>query len=332
MLEDVQVKNIAMLAGLFCSGLAFAAQPKAELVDVQKIWDKGNHNAFTDLIRHKDRWLCVFREGKAHVSPDGLIRVLASKDGKSWESLAAIRSETDDLRDPKIVLAPDGRLMILGAGAVHKPRGFTHQSYVWFSEDGSDWTPAKAVGDPNYWLWRVVWHGKTGYGIAYECGPVEDNRLYRTTDGVKYDRLVAPLFTRGAANESALVFLPDDTCLCLFRRDYQPSSGVIGRARPPYKDWTWLDLKKRIGGPQMIRLPSGQLIAAVRLHDKKQHTSICTVDADAGRLDELLVLPSGGDTSYAGLVWHDGLLWVSYYSSHEGKTSIYLARVKITGE
>ena len=41
--------------------------------------------------------------------------------------------------------------------------------------------------------------------------------------------------------------------------------------------------------------------------------------------------PSGGDTSYAGLVWHDGLLWISYYASHEGKTSIYLAQVRFPG-
>jgi hypothetical protein len=27
-------------------------------------------------------------------------------------------------------------------------------------------------------------------------------------------------------------------------------------------------------------------------------------------------------------VWHDGLLWISYYSSYEEKTAIYLARVK----
>jgi hypothetical protein len=40
-------------------------------------------------------------------------------------------------------------------------------------------------------------------------------------------------------------------------------------------------------------------------------------------------LPSGGDTSYAGMVIHDGLLWLSYYSSHQGKTSIYLARLKV---
>ncbi len=45
--------------------------------------------------------------------------------------------------------------------------------------------------------------------------------------------------------------------------------------------------------------------------------------------EPVLTFPSGGDTSYAGLVWHDGLLWVSYYSSHEGKTSIYLAKVEL---
>jgi hypothetical protein len=41
-----------------------------------------------------------------------------------------------------------------------------------------------------------------------------------------------------------------------------------------------------------------------------------------------LALPSGGDCSYAGMVWHDDLLWISYYSSHEGKTSIYLATIR----
>jgi hypothetical protein len=40
-------------------------------------------------------------------------------------------------------------------------------------------------------------------------------------------------------------------------------------------------------------------------------------------------VPSGGDSSYAGLVWHEETLWVSYYSSHEGKTSIYLAKVRL---
>jgi hypothetical protein len=66
------------------------------------------------------------------------------------------------------------------------------------------------------------------------------------------------------------------------------------------------------------------------LYDGGARTSICQIDPESAKLTELLKLPSGGDTSYAGLVMHDGSLWVSYYSSHEGKTNIYLAKVELT--
>ena len=80
----------------------------------------------------------------------------------------------------------------------------------------------------------------------------------------------------------------------------------------------------------MIRLPNGRIVAATRLYDGKVRTSLSWIDPEAGAMQEFLALPSGGDTSYAGLVWHEDLLWVSYYSSHEGKTSIYLAKVKFS--
>jgi hypothetical protein len=60
----------------------------------------------------------------------------------------------------------------------------------------------------------------------------------------------------------------------------------------------------------------------------KPQTVLCRLDVEQGKLTPLVTLPSGGDTSYAGLVWHENELWISYYSSHEGKTSIYLARVR----
>jgi len=48
------------------------------------------------------------------------------------------------------------------------------------------------------------------------------------------------------------------------------------------------------------------------------------------KLEPLLTLPSGGDTSYAGIGdAGGGTLRVTYYSSHEGKTAIYLATVRI---
>ena len=46
----------------------------------------------------------------------------------------------------------------------------------------------------------------------------------------------------------------------------------------------------------------------------------------ATNLEPVITLPSGGDTSYPGFLWHDSMLWMTYYSSHEGKTDIYLAK------
>lgn len=129
-------------------------------------------------------------------------------------------------------------------------------------------------------------------------------------------------------NETSLVFLPDDTCYCLLRCDGTDNSARIGTSRPPYTDWSWKNLRTRIGGPNMVRLPDGRFVAVVRLHNGGPHTSLCWINPKAGTMTEALRLPSGGDTSYAGMVWHDGLLWISYYSSHESKASIYLAKVK----
>ena len=88
--------------------------PGAQLVSVQKIWDRAPHSAFTDLVRFQDRWFCTFREGESHVSSDGTIRIITSADGEMWSSIAHFpRKPGQDLRDPKLELTPDGRLMAL---------------------------------------------------------------------------------------------------------------------------------------------------------------------------------------------------------------------------
>jgi len=100
-------------------------------------------------------------------------------------------------------------------------------------------------------------------------------------------------------------------------------------ARPPYTEWAWRGLGARIGGPAVIAVPGNRFVAALRLYDGGERTSLAWLDVSEARLVEALWLPSGGDTSYAGLVWHDDRLWVSYYSSHEGRSCIYLAIVRV---
>jgi len=107
---------------------ANAAKEEATLVEVRRIWDRAPHNAFTDLVRFHGEWLCVFREGAAHVSPDGALRVIKSDDGKVWTSAALLTHPSGDLRDAKITVTPDGRLMLSGAVALRQPAEFKHRS------------------------------------------------------------------------------------------------------------------------------------------------------------------------------------------------------------
>jgi hypothetical protein len=321
---------VVVAACLSASGCRTSQPSPPELLEVSKIWNAAPHNAFTDLVRYRGEWFCVFREGRAHVSPDGALRVISSGDGIHWSSAALLTATNGDLRDAKITVTPSGELMLSGAVALHQPAASKHRSLAWFSKDGRHWSDPAVIGDANMWLWRTTWHHGSAYSVGYDTSAEKFVRLYRSADGRAFTTLVSRLFEEGSPNESSIVFRPDRTALCLLRRDGDASAtGKLGRARPPYTTWEWKDVGVKIGGPHMIRLPDGRLIAAVRLYDDSVRTSLVWIDPGSGTLTEFLKLPSAGDTSYAGLVWHEGLLWVSYYSSHEGKTSIYLAKVRL---
>jgi len=305
---------------------------KPVLVEARRIWDKAKHNAFTDLLRHKGRWYCVFREGSAHVSPDGALRVIVSDDGETWKSIALITSPKYDLRDAKLTVTPDGRLMLNGAGMIADAK-VRYYSMVWFSsDDGRTWTEGKQIGDPGFWLWRSQWHNGNAYSMGYSTERERTQRklrLYRSKDGGNFETLVEQLSAPAGCGEDTILFMKDQSALCLLRHETGDRMAQLGTASPPYTDWKWRNLNLRIGGPNMIQLPDGRILAATRLYAGGARTSLSWLDPKNGKLTEVLKLPSGGDTSYAGLVLHDGLLWISYYSSHEGKTSIYLAKVRI---
>jgi len=324
---------------LICMSNAFADAPvAAELVEVKKIWDKAPHNAFTDLVRSNDEFYCVFREGRGHVSSDGRIRVLKSPDADTWEPTALVALDGFDLRDAHLSITPDRRLMLIGGAA---PREQDNQrvptgTFVSFSKDGRKWTTPQIAVRPGRWLWRVTWNKAKAYGVSYAAKdkmPYLD--LLVSPDGVNYRQHVAKLFGQGYPTEVTLRFDADGTCYALVRRDRRddkPNSALLGLSRPDYTKWQWHDLGAEFnsfGGPNFTKIPGGHWIAAGRMFDGGAHTALTYIDVKNGTMTKLIKLPSGGDTSYPGLVWHDGMLYVSYYSSHEGKTSIYLAKLKV---
>lgn len=328
-----------MASFLIGASSAFGAVPiKVEVITVKKIWDEAAHNAFPDLVRWNEKFYCAFREGRGHVSTNGKIRILKSKATNLWESAALVTLEGYDLRDAHLSVTPEGRLMLLGGAA---PRKRDNQSaptgtFVCFSQDGRQWTKPRIVVKPGRWLWRVTWHEGKAYGVSYAAGErMPYLELLISSDGVNYQTHVAKLFGEGYPTEVTLRFDTDDTCYALVRRDRrgkEASSALLGVSKPDYKKWRWHDLGKSFngfGGPNFIRIPGGHWIGAGRMHEGGAHTAVTYVDVKNGTMTKLLKLPSGGDTSYPGLLWYEKMLYVSYYSSHEGKTSMYLAKLKI---
>ena len=97
-----------------------AAAAPAAAVSVERIFDRAGHSAFTDICRFKGRLYVCFREGSGHVPGlNGTVRIIVSGDGLNWRSAALLDEEGVDLRDPKLSVTPDGRLMVLMGGSVY---------------------------------------------------------------------------------------------------------------------------------------------------------------------------------------------------------------------
>jgi hypothetical protein len=338
-LEFILKKTVILL--LFT--LSYAATLFSQVPDVRysvtKIWDKAPHCAFTDLIEYRGKYYCTFREGTGHIpakdnTGNGMIRILASRNGRKWTSVALFAEKGVDLRDPKLSVTPDGRLMLLaGASIYDRGVGKGSSQYVAFADKKvksfSALQPARidsSISPDRNWLWRVTWGKTAGYGVLYQTsGPKWVIYLLETNDGINY-RLVTGLDVAGQPNE-ATVELPDSNKMRIVVRREDGNTGYLGYSEYPYKSWEWRDLGIRLGGPDLITLPNGQTVLGTRSYSNGEpKTSLFTLD-DRGKAVHLLEFPSGGDTSYPGMIVVGDELWVSYYSGHEGQTSVYLAKI-----
>ena len=330
---------------LFLLALSHHAVAEISDFEIVKVYDAAPHSAFTDIIRFKDTFYITFRTGTAHVpgkqtgEGDGEIPILSSNDGKNWQLIDLLTKKTFDLRDPKLSVTPGGRIMVLMGGSIYVDGKLTgREPQVSFSDkDGKNFSqPQPVVFDAAMqnelgWLWRVTWHGNTGYGTGYSIPLGADKKewvlfLVKTTDGINYD-LVQKFDRTNQPNEATARFLSNGDMRIFLRRE--AGNGELGSAPAPYTDWKWDDLGMRVGGPEMLVLPNGKLVFGHRLYESSGASTVLSVQGADGKLRVIARFPSKGDTSYPGFVVHDGKLWMSYYSSHEGKTAIYLAIVPL---
>lgn len=339
------MKFAAALLCLVPALLNAQATPTAEtaeqqlVIAVERIWDRAEHSAFTDLIAFKGRYYCTFREGSGHIpGRNGLIRVLESDDAQHWRSVALLDEPHVDLRDPKLSITPDQRLCInLGGSYYHGKTRLKMESRVSFSDpEGRNFSPPQPIPMPPGihtdmdWLWRITWHDGLAWAAVQQVptGQPRTLQLVRSRDAQTWEAVHTMQVPH--PSETTLRFLHDGRMLALIRRSGpSPSVGWLGLSKPPFTDWQYRELNLPLGGPNLVQLPNGRWLAATRGAGETMRLGL--LDVDKAQFTPLLDLPSGGDCSYAGLVVEpdQNRVLVSYYSSHEAKSAIYLATLRL---
>jgi len=303
------------------------------ILSVERIWDRAAHNAFTSMIDFNGKLYCAFRESNGHVSDiNGSIRVISSDDGQNWHSVELVSELGIDLRDPQLSITPDNKIMLNIGGSIYTGGKLVAMSpKVSFSDSqGTSFSPLQnivldqAIKTEKDWLWRATWHKGKVYAGVYQPSKDKSVQLVVSEDGINYKFITT--FEVSQGNETTLRFRSNDEMVAIVRRGGN-NNGAIGSSTAPYKNWKWNALDRKLGGPDMMLLENGQILAATREYlASEQKTILLKVDLN-GSTTKLLTLPSGGDCSYPGLLLKGNTLLVSYYSSHEEKTAIYLARI-----
>ena len=244
------------------------------MIEGNRIWDitrvadrEETRFEFPDLIRFEGHWYCSFREGDVHGNhPSGRGRIIRSEDGTRWDTVALMEWEGGDVREPKLSITAEGRLMVNtsvyfvskepradGRHYQLEPIGtvldipyndneatVVQQSVTWLSSDGENWSAVHACPTGvNGWRWSVTWHDGMGYSIAHSGKDIRGT-LYRTRDGKSWRVLAPEFFPEGRGNEAALAFRSDGVACCILRCG--PTRAMVGVGKPPYyTEWEWKD-------------------------------------------------------------------------------------------
>jgi hypothetical protein len=296
--------------------------------EVRRVYSDGKHNAFTALARFSDRYWLAFRTGKGHNSGDGDILVLQSRDAGTWTTALRLNLGPDD-RDPQF-LVTDKRVYLYDP--VMHGRELT--TFVVFTEDGKTWSKPQQVYLPQFILWKPCAHNGQFYAAAHKKdevsgGKAREVHLVVSSDGLSWKK-ISTIRSGRWESETTLFFEPKGHLTAFLRQKYGSPACQILEADPPYTEW-----KARAAGVAHL---SGHSVCSCRgvtyllsrtmdYATRKTGTMIYTYAR--GQLQPYCELPAGGDCAYAAAVAMGQELLVSYYSSHEGSTNVYLARVPL---
>jgi len=292
-----------------------------KLEEDRVIFSDGRHNAFTSLVRWRDRFWLAFRNGSSHRGHDGRILVISSPDLGEWSApTVAIETPNDD-RDPRLVVFRD-RLFVAAHtvvrefgdeahldGTIHTTQLHTVMSAT---DDGTSWEKPWVATEPHHFIWWMEARGGQVYATERYAWRVlvegEQKREYQTNflrsaDARRWQR-IGMISRERLASECAFVFLPSGRAVGFLRHDSDQRPEIVV-AEPPYERWeAVVSVPFMYSGP-CLGLVDGRIVVAGRaffedpgtplltpeMRPRQRGVLIATVDLEARRLEPRLMIP-----------------------------------------
>ncbi|MBI1903850.1 MAG: exo-alpha-sialidase [Planctomycetia bacterium] len=325
-----------LLVLMAAAGNVFAEPPAGETVKprfVRTVVADGKHNAFTAMVQWRGEFWLAFRKGAAHNSGDGDVIVLRSRDAETWTQALRLDVLPDD-RDPEF-LATEKRLFLYTPSM----RGAELTSYATYTDDGRAWSTAQQVYEPQYIFWKPIAHQDAAGRIQFfatahkkaegnEGGKGRDVHLISSDDGLSWTK-VSTIRSGNWESETTIHFSADDHIVAFLREKYSLPGAFILEAKAPFADWKQREAGVHLSGHSVYTFGGVTYLFSRTIEGPDKKTGTRVYLYEGGKLVPYCDLPSGGDCSYPAAVPVGDEMLVSFYSSHEGTTNVYLAAVPL---
>lgn len=294
------------------------------------------HNENTDLIVWRgDVWLVHRTAESQMLGPNSSLHVYRWQSGRFVETARLEAPSDRDIRDPHFYVVGDTlRIKALARLPVVSIRDSDVDTVALGtgSADGVTWDPWSEIGPHGWSFWRLKQLPDGEWlTAAYQDGD-QAVVLYRSSDGVTFT--AGPTIYDVSAKtplETELVPMPTGKLLAIVRTDGSDDEltgdaalgTVLCWADPPYDAFSCPQTLDgvRLDGP-LAFFWQGRLLVVARKHlgaDGRKRTAVYelggTLDGGPLTIRQWGVLPSAGDTSYAGAApLPDGRVRLTWYA------------------
>ena len=291
------------------------------------VYSNHNHSAFTSLILYNNQLWLAFREAPNHkpnsVEEYGRIRIMRNEKN-IWETVAVLAEHSMDLRDPFFVILNDSLRLYMGYNQFREDI-YEHAGTVYSDFSMNKWSDIMPIVHdvPHViWLWKIREYNNMFYGVGY----LENEKpiLLNSIDGIRWTS-IAEMNLEGVLSEADLNFINDSCYICLRRDIPVGSSSLWGKAKYPFTDFEWSEMKNSIASPELFYLNEiGQMLLSGREYafgregvPDSINVAIFLVDR-SGNTKRFHVFDTGrlGDKGYPSFAFRNNRLFVSYYTGN----------------